>query len=79
LGVVHGHACISYATTLTVASKEPFASLSTRASANIAVQYFKLWTMSWSDWHEIGVGVGASVQLSPFKLCVDIIGYDVCI
>ena len=79
LAVVRGHACISYTITLTVASSDPYASLSAKASANISVQYFKFWTWSWSDWNEIGVGVGASVQLDPFKLCVSILGHDVCV
>ncbi len=79
LAVVRGHACISYTITLTVASSDPYASLSAKASANISVQYFKFWTWSWSDWNEIGVGVGASVQLDPLKLCVSIVGHDVCV
>jgi len=74
--VVRGHACISYTITLRMLSKEPFASLSASASANIRAQY---WAFGWSDWKDVGVNVNASVQLDPFRLCVSIVGHDVCI
>ncbi len=76
LAVVRGHACISYAITLRVLNREPYASVSASASANIRAQY---WFFGWSDWKDVGVNVNASVQLEPFRLCVSVVGHDVCI
>ncbi len=75
VGVARGRACIRYAITLRILSAEPYASLSASASADIQGQY---WFFGWSDWKNVSVGVSAKVNLEPFRVCVVILGHDVC-
>lgn len=79
--VAQGHACIRYTIGLRVRSVEPYATFSASASADAAVRYWELWEWDWSPWYNVAVGMGASVQLDPFRVCVRIpvIDKDACI
>ena len=86
LGVVELNACFGYTISLFVGSSAPYGELGTSAYADIKERnwsksgpWWKVWSgWGWSSWHDLNVGVGADVKLDPFKVCVEVLGADLC-
>jgi len=80
-----GQACFNYNVNLFIGSMAPYAALSASASANVQIQEWdaspwnKPWKWGWGRWHSYGENVGADISLSPFKICVNVIGSDLCV
>ncbi|MBL6633824.1 MAG: hypothetical protein ISP32_05450, partial [Thermoleophilia bacterium] len=86
LGVVELNACFGYTISLFVGSSAPYGNLGASAVADVQERnwsksgpWWKVWSgWGWSSWHDLDVGVGANVQLDPFKVCVDVLGANLC-
>ena len=86
LGVVELNACFGYTISLFVGSNAPYGQLGTSAFANVQERnwsksgpWWKVWSgWGWSSWRDLDVGIGADVQLDPFKVCVDVLGANLC-
>ncbi len=85
LGVARAQACFGYNVNLFIGSVAPYGALSTGASADVQVQTYssspwnKPWKWGWGNWKSYGTSVGASMRLSPFQVCTDVLGSDVCV
>ena len=86
LGVIELNACFGYTISLFVGSSAPYGQLGASAYADVQERnwsksgpWWKVWSgWGWSSWHDLDVGIGANVQLDPFKVCVDVLGADLC-
>lgn len=86
LGVVELNACFGYTISLFVGSSAPYGQLGASANADVQERnwsksgpWWKVWSgWGWSSWHDLDVGIGADVQLDPFKVCVDVLGANLC-
>ena len=85
LVVVEAQGCFGYSVTMFLGSSAPYYSLGASANADVDVRYWEkqgkwwqVWKWGWSGWSTFGVNIGASVQLDPFKVCVDVLGHDLC-
>lgn len=85
LGAARSQACFGYDVSLFIGSVAPYGALSTRASADVQVQTYssspwnKPWKWGWGNWKSYGTAVGASMKLSPFEVCTNVLGSDLCV
>lgn len=81
---IQAQACFDYNISLFLGSYAPYGALSASAGADVSVQtwnaspWYEPWKWSWGSWHTWGISVGASVQIDPFKVCVDVMGANLC-
>ena len=82
--VVRAEGCFDYNIGLWIGSSAPYGSLTATAGANVDIQtwdaspWYEPWKWSWGSWHSFGVSISADVQLDPFKLCVGVMGQNLC-
>ncbi|MFM8829238.1 MAG: beta strand repeat-containing protein [Actinomycetota bacterium] len=82
---IQAQACFDYNINLFLGSYAPYGALSASAGADVQVQtwnaspWYEPWKWSWGNWHTWGLSVGASVQIDPFQVCVDVMGANLCV
>ena len=83
--VIQAQGCFAFNVNLWVGSSAPYGSLSATASASVNIQYWDAspwyapWKWTWGSWRSYGVSLGASIQLSPFRICMAVMGKDLCV
>ena len=82
---IRAQACFDYAINLFMGSYAPYGALSGSAGVSVQIQtwnaspWYEPWKWSWGGWHTWGINVGGSVQISPFQMCVDVDGANLCV
>ena len=83
--VIRAQGCFDFTVNLWVGSSAPYGTLSATASASVNIQewdaspWYAPWEWTWGSWRSYGVSLGASIQLSPFRICMNVMGMDLCV
>jgi len=82
---IQAQACFDYSLNLFLGSVAPYGAVSASAGADIQVQtwdaspWYAPWRWHWGNWYSWGFNVDASIQLDPFKICVGVMGANLCV